>query len=70
MQKVNEEDECALNSTETSRAESLWIKTVQASSFKWKLKFVQTQHQPKPWCVEQFGQFGQKQIGKMLRTAQ
>lgn len=50
-------DDQELNSTESSRAESLWIKTVQASSFKDEFKFIQNQCQPKPRCVEQFGLF-------------
>ena len=44
-----------INSTEISRAESLWIKTVQASFFKNELKFVQNQCETKPWLAEQFG---------------
>lgn len=69
-EESTKEDDCKLNSTDISPAESLWIKTVQASTFKDELKFVQNQCQPKPRCVEQFGVFGQKQIAKMLRPAQ
>ena len=54
---TKEEDDRELNSTEISRAESLWIKTVQASSFKVELKFVRNECQPKPRRVEQFGLF-------------
>jgi len=61
----NEEEDHGLNSTGISWAESLWIRTVQASSFKDELKFVQKQCQPKPRCVEQFGLFLDKK--KLLR---
>ena len=54
---TKEEDDRELNSTEISRAESLWIKTVQASSFEVELKFVRNECQPKPRRVEQFGLF-------------
>ena len=46
-----------LSSIEICRAESHWIKTVQASSFKDEFKFVQNQCQPKPRRVDQFGLF-------------
>ena len=53
-ESTKEEDDRELNSTEISRAESVWIKTVQANSFKDELKFVQNQCQSKPRRVEQF----------------
>ena len=56
-EESTKEDERELNSAEIIRAESLWIKTVQASSFKDELKFVQNQCQTKPRRVEQFGLF-------------
>ena len=53
-ESTKEEDDRELNSTEISRAEPVWIKTVQANSFKDELKFVQNQCQSKPRRVEQF----------------
>ena len=56
-ESTREEDDRELNSTGICRAESLWIKTVQGSSFKDELKFVQNQCRPKPLHVEEFGLF-------------
>ena len=51
------EDYQELSSIEIFRAESHWIKTVQASSFKDGFKFAQNQCQPKPRRLDQFGLF-------------